>query len=100
VRASEICQTAANLVGGDRNVTHGDIAKCHEAIAASWNGFLQMRKVAGRDPMVLDAHDVANMMEVLKVARRYNGAFNPDNYVDGCGYSAVAYECAKPVTSP
>lgn len=55
-----------------------------------------MRVAAGRDPMKFDAHDVANMMEILKVARRYNGTFNPDNYVDGCGYSAVAYECAAP----
>jgi hypothetical protein len=32
------------------------------------------------------------MMECLKIARRYTGDFNPDDYVDGAGYSAVAGE--------
>jgi hypothetical protein len=33
------------------------------------------------------------MMEILKVARRKLGSLNPDDYVDGAGYSAVSYEC-------
>jgi hypothetical protein len=32
------------------------------------------------------------MMEALKIARRYSGAFNPDDYLDGAGYAGVAYE--------
>ena len=35
------------------------------------------------------------MMELLKIARRKLGVFNPDDYVDGAGYAAVAFECAK-----
>jgi hypothetical protein len=37
---------------------------------------------------------VANLMEGLKIARRYTGKFNADDYIDGCGYSACAGEIA------
>jgi hypothetical protein len=30
------------------------------------------------------------MMEGMKIARRYHGAFNIDDYVDSAGYAAVA----------
>ncbi len=40
----------------------------------------------------LDAHDVANLMEGMKIARRYSGSFNVDDYIDGAGYAAVAGE--------
>jgi hypothetical protein len=39
--------------------------------------------------------DVANLMEWLKIARRYSGWFNPDDYPDGAGYAGVAYEVRR-----
>jgi flagellar protein FlbT len=30
--------------------------------------------------------------QALKLARRYSGNFNPDDYLDAAGYAAVAYE--------
>ena len=49
----------------------------------------------GKAPaMPLDAHDVATLMEGMKIARRYTGVFNPDDYVDGAGYAACAGEIA------
>lgn len=92
MKAAEICNNAAALVGGDRATTHGDKLENHTKIAHLWNGLLM---AAGKAPAkALDAHDVANMMEALKIARRYAGAFNPDDYIDGAGYSAVAGEVA------
>jgi hypothetical protein len=88
--ASEICVEAAKLVNGDRSSTHGDSVQNHKAIADVWNGYLMAR--ARITEVELDAHDVANMMELLKVARRLTGAFNPDDYIDGAGYAAVAGE--------
>ena len=38
--------------------------------------------------------DVANMMALLKIARTQAGQHNPDDYVDACGYSAIAGEIA------
>lgn len=88
--AAEIASKAHQLVGGDRAKSHGDKWLNHQNIAHVWNGIL---RAAGKLPDVpLDAHDVANLMEGLKIARRYAGAFNLDDYVDGAGYAAVAGE--------
>jgi hypothetical protein len=43
----------------------------------------------------LSAEDVANMMELMKIARRKLGTLKKDNYIDGAGYAAVAFECAQ-----
>ena len=92
MRAAEITTKATELVGGDRERQHGNKLKNHANIAAVWNGILQ---AAGKLPATpLNAHDVANLMEGLKIARRYLGAFNPDDYVDAAGYAAVSGEIA------
>jgi hypothetical protein len=91
MKAGAIASKAAELVGGDRETTHGNKLKNHAAIAAMWNGYL---KAAGKLHIELNAHDVANLMEALKIARRVNGALNMDDYIDGAGYAAVAGEIA------
>ena len=88
--AGEIAKRANELVGGDRAATHGNKYLNHWNIAQVWNGIL---KAAGKAPGIpLDAHDVANLMEGMKIARRYLGNTNPDDYIDGAGYAAVAGE--------
>lgn len=90
MKAKEIATAAAELVGGDRARTHGDKTDNHQRIADVWNGIMA---AAGKPPRrPLDAHDVANLMEGMKIARRYTGSFNVDDYIDGCGYSSVAGE--------
>jgi len=86
---------ACLLVGPALAATsHGDKVANHSAIAAVWNGILEAKRVAGLPPS-LDGHDVANLMEGLKIACRYTGNFNEDDYMDGAGYAAVALECGK-----
>ena len=85
--AREVLETASAIVTGDRASAHGSIPETHENIARLWNGYMYNKGE-------LTAHDVANMMELMKVARRKNGSLNIDDYVDGAGYAAVAYECA------
>jgi hypothetical protein len=90
MKAVEVATRAAELVGGERANTHGDKWLNHYNIACVWNGILA---AAGKRPQTpLDAHDVANLMEGLKIARRYTGEFNPDDYIDGAGYAACAAE--------
>ncbi|MDB5550825.1 MAG: hypothetical protein JWL86_809 [Rhizobium sp.] len=90
MKAVDVATAAAGLVGGDRNHTHGDMTDNHQRIADMWNGALAGMGKAPKLP--LDAHDVACLMEVLKIARRYAGTFNVDDYVDGAGYASVAAE--------
>lgn len=93
MNAGDVCKAAGELVGGDRAATHGDKVDNHARIAHVWNGILAAAGAAPARP--LDGHDVANLMEGLKIARRYTGGFNPDEYVDGAGYAAVAGEIAS-----
>lgn len=98
MKAEEIATQAARLVGGDRARQHGDKTENHEKIAAVWNGILF---AAGKSPRApLDAHDVATLMEGMKIARRYTGCFNSDDYIDGAGYAAVAGEIRAAQAAP
>ena len=84
----EILQEATKAVSES---PHGPVIVNLDNIATIWNAILT---TAGKSSTgLLDRHDVANMMEGLKIARRYSGNFNRDDYVDGAGYAAVAYAC-------
>lgn len=85
--AAKVLTKAADLVGGERAEAHGDFFETHDNIARLWNGYLHNIKT-------LTAHDVCNLLELMKVARRKNGQRNEDDYVDGAGYSGGAWQCA------
>jgi hypothetical protein len=90
MNAKAIARAGAAAVGGARHQAYGDPAKGLQRVAAIWNGILA---AAGKPPYhALDAHDVANLMEGLKIARRYTGPYRADNYIDGAGWAAVAGE--------
>lgn len=91
-KAAQIAKRAAELVSGDRAQQNGDMFRTHSNIAAMWNTILI---AAGKEPArLIDAHDVANMMEGMKIVRRYGGRFNIDDYIDGAGYASCAGEIA------
>lgn len=90
--ASEIAARASTITGGDRAASHGDKYENHRKIADVWNGILVCADKPTKEP--LTAMDVATLMEGLKIARRYCGDFNIDDFVDGAGYAAVAGEIA------
>jgi hypothetical protein len=92
VTALRLLDTAARLVSGDRNDTHGDMLQNHACIAALWNGYLKARKIAGK-PDELGPDDAALMLGLMKGARTLTGAFNEDDNTDGAAYFAIAAEC-------
>jgi hypothetical protein len=92
MNAQEIASRAAELVSGDRQKSHGDKTENHQNIAALWNAYLGWRLGEGA---LLTPRDVALMMALLKIARTKAGSHNPDDYVDLCGYGAVAGEIAE-----
>ncbi|SRR6266568_1084129 len=97
MNASDICKTASDLVGGDRQVTHGDKTINFQNIADLWNAIIKIRarQAGGHFELTLDALDVANMLEAFKLARRYSGSHNLDDYIDGAGYAGCAGEIAE-----
>lgn len=92
--AATICIAAAELVAGDRQVTHGDKSINFANTADIWNAIMAAKRRRS-EGMLLDALDVANMLEAFKIARRYSGGHNLDDYVDGAGYAGCAGEIAE-----
>ena len=86
----EILRQAKELITGDRNDTHGDAYRNHAEIAEFWNIFLDKKL----KPMAnITAEDVALMMVLMKISRNIQGKkSNLDNFIDMCGYAAIAGE--------
>ena len=85
--AKTYCEEAAKLVSNARAKQHGDMLVCHLNIAELWNAYLCIRP--DRDKP-LAADEIAIMMVLLKIGRTLTGDHNRDDYVDMCGYSAIA----------
>lgn len=88
-RREEILGEATALVTGDRQAAYGPPRQAFARIAAYWSVYL------GRP---VSSADVAEMMVLFKVARTQHGPYRRDNYVDQCGYSALAGELASAET--
>ena len=79
----EFLTEAVKLVGGDRQRDYGDKVVNHSNIARLWSAYLDVK---------IEAHDVALMMALLKMARTKLGAVSKDTYIDMSAYSAIAGE--------
>lgn len=104
---NEILAEADRIINGERNEQYGEPEDCFASIAAYWNKFLSAQvlrvleetrfdndkyipsEVWDKNYLIIDKHDVAMMMILLKVART-NGTKKKDNYVDIAGYAALA----------
>lgn len=78
---AEILRQAATLIEGQRDTDHGPFLECHQRIASLWGAYLE------RD---LTAREVADMMELLKIARGQTGKGSLDTFIDRAGYAALA----------
>ena len=86
MKALETLKVAASLISGDRAKKHGDMFHSHDLIAKLWSAYLGD---------TVNAHDVACLMALLKIARTQCGEINPDDYIDICGYAAIAGELVE-----
>jgi hypothetical protein len=89
MKASDIANKAADLVGGDRAKTHGDMHAHFAHVADLWTAYL-----GKQIDSPLSAADIGNMMAILKIARTRSGSLNVDDWIDGAGYLACAGEVA------
>lgn len=94
--AADFCAEAARLVGGPRAATHGDQTLNFANIAELWNGYWRIKCRVNDERLVtpFTAHDVGCMMELFKIARRFSGSFNADDYIDAAGYAGCTGEIA------
>lgn len=75
---------AHNIINGERQQRYGKPEDTFTEIAELWSGYL-CDKLEG----CLTAADVAMMLTLMKLAREKNGAGDPDNIRDACGYLAL-----------
>ena len=87
----DILEKTKKLVSASRHDKHGDKVINHENIARLWTGYLVNKFKLN---LVILPEDVANLMTLLKIARTQAGAFNLDDHIDACGYSAISGEIA------
>ncbi len=83
---SQLLEDADMLVNGDRNNDYGPPTQDFSRTAALWSIYLDGKRM-------LDAHDVAVMMILLKVSRLSWSPNNRDSWVDIAGYAACGFEC-------
>jgi len=76
---------AHEVINGQRQDRYGNPEDSFRVIAKLWSTWI------GKE---LFPRDVAMLMALLKVAREKHGAGKTDNYVDGCGYLALAADMA------
>ena len=79
----DILDTAKEYVTKDRAADHGDMEDNFQRIAEFWSVHLDQ---------IIDAHDVAVMMTLLKLARIKSNPYHMDNFIDGAGYLACGGE--------
>lgn len=75
-----ISQESEKVIYGDREQTYGEPAKNLNVVAGLWTAY------TGTE---LNAHDVCNMMALLKIARIKNCPDHRDSKVDLIGYTLL-----------
>ena len=82
----EVLDEAKKIIGGERQDSYGSPKDNFQRIAKLWSIYI------GKE---LTDIDVANMMILMKVARHKSGKFKLDNFIDICGYAALAAEIGE-----
>lgn len=85
-KTKTVALEADALIHGQRQKDYGPPQVNFERIAGAWNAYLHGRP--GVDERALDAHDVANLMILLKAVRNAEG-YKRDSTVDIVGYAAL-----------
>jgi hypothetical protein len=75
-----ILDQAKAIINGERQDQYGNPEDSFDTIAELWSVYLEHD---------ITSHDVAMMMALMKIARQKH-QHKPDNFVDACGYLALA----------
>ena len=92
MNTTDILEKTKKLVSKDREDKHGNKVINHQNIARLWRAYFQNKYKIN---ILVLPEDVANLMTLLKIARTQAGKHNLDDYIDACGYSAIAGEIAE-----
>lgn len=76
-----VLDEARKTINGDRQDAYGNPEDSFSMIAELWTAYLDK---------YVSPQDVAMMMTLFKIARQKTGKGKRDNFVDMCGYTAIA----------
>ena len=91
MNSMQILDKTKKLLSEDREKKHGNKIINHLNISRLWSSYLQNKFKLN---LVILPEDAANLMALLKIARTQAGEYNEDDYIDSCGYAAIAGEIA------
>jgi hypothetical protein len=74
------------LINGERQNQYGNPEDSFRLIAAFWSSYLGI---------AVSPRQAAEMMVLFKIARQKTGKGKRDNFVDMCGYAALAADMAE-----
>jgi aminoglycoside phosphotransferase (APT) family kinase protein len=89
---SEILNEAINLINGDRNAHYGDPLEDFQTIGTFWTTYLT-RTMEARGVLDIRPHDVAVLMDLLKIARISWTPEKRDHWADLAGYAGCGWDC-------
>lgn len=106
---SRVLRTANDLVNGDRNAQYGEPNADFQRTAMFWNEYLcgvAERKMQNASEQelenlldtlccLIDSHDIAWMMILMKASRSTVSPTKEDHYVDVAGYAACGADCVE-----
>ena len=72
----------------ERLEEHGHTERSFRMIGELWSNYIT-HAYTSREELHLQAHDVAQMMTLVKIARATYG-YSMDNFIDSAGYTALA----------
>lgn len=90
----ELATEALRIVNGSRRSAYGTPERNFERIAAMWQTYLWLKMDGGRNPVDIEARDVAAMMRLMKEARLIETPDHRDSYLDIVGYALCGAEVA------
>jgi hypothetical protein len=88
IRKGQVVLENASAAIGANSDQHGDTKASFTMIAELWKTYIN-HVMAVNGTLTVEAHDVAQMMVLLKIARATYG-HGIDHYTDAAGYTAIA----------
>lgn len=82
---TDLLRDTEHLINGDRNNAYGPPAQDFERTALMWSTYLSGRTI-------VEAHDVAAMMILLKLSRISWSPQRRDSWVDVAGYASCGWD--------
>lgn len=91
---TSILEEAIQLINGDRNNDYGDPLDDFKTTASLWQTYLA-RTIEARGHLMLLPHDVAVLMNLLKIARISWSPEKGDHWADIAGYTGCGWDCVQ-----